>query len=145
MENIELEFEILGKVKAKQSVKFTKSGMRYTPKDVVTYANWVRNCFIMTFPEHSPEVLKDYYIAIEITANFVVPSSFSKKKREAALNGLIRPAVKPDWDNLSKNICDALNGIAYPDDKAIVHGEVKKFYALKDSVFVRIEAWKPEL
>ncbi len=145
MKNIELEFEILGKVKAKQSVKFTKSGIKYTPKDVVSYANWVRNCFIMTYPEHSPEILKDYYLAIEIWVYFSTPSSFSKRKRELALNGIIRPAVKPDFDNISKNICDALNGIAFPDDKAIVHGEVKKFYALKDSVFVRIEAWKPEL
>ena len=33
-----IEFEIKGKVKAKQSVKFTNKGIKYTPRDIKEYA-----------------------------------------------------------------------------------------------------------
>ena len=45
------------------------------------------------------------------------------------LSGNIRPAVKPDWDNLGKLVSDALNGIAYGDDKSVVEARVMKFYS----------------
>lgn len=144
MKKINLEFEVKGAFKAKQSVKFTRNGMRYTPKDVVAYSNWVRNSFIMTYPEHKPEDLAGYYLKIEIIVHFKIPESFGKKKRELALADNIRPDKKPDWDNISKNICDALNGIAYPDDKAIVDGRVRKYYAESESVFIEIEGFKYE-
>lgn len=31
-----------------------------------------------------------------------------------------------DWDNYSKSICDALNGIAYIDDRQIMEGHCRK-------------------
>lgn len=31
---------------------------------------------------------------------------------------------RADWDNLAKSICDALNGIAYEDDRQIVEAHV---------------------
>lgn len=139
---IKLEFKVLGQVKAKQSVKFTKNGVKYTPKDVVTYANWVRNSFIIAYPKHKPEDMEGLYLTIGIFAYFKIPESFSKKKKELALAGIIRPAKKPDWDNISKNICDALNGIAYPDDKAIIAGCVFKYYAESDYVKIDISGFK---
>ena len=33
---------------------------------------------------------------------------------------------KPDWDNIGKLICDALNGVAYTDDAHVVMGGVQK-------------------
>ena len=47
-------------------------------------------------------------------------------------------------DNISKNICDALKGIAYPDDKAIVDGAVHKLYAETDYVMITIRGFKYE-
>ena len=35
---------------------------------------------------------------------------------------------KPDWDNLAKAVCDALNGLAYHDDAQIVRSTVEKCY-----------------
>lgn len=141
----EYKFKILGKVKAKQSVKFAKVGnfiRKYTPKDMVDYANWVKYSFMKEYPNHLPNELIGFYLEMNITVFFRIPKSFSKVKREKALNGLIRPDVKPDWDNISKNICDALNGIAYPDDKAIVTGKVEKYYAECDYAKVEIRGFK---
>lgn len=133
-----LQFTIMGKAKPKQSVKFTRNGIKYTPKDVVNYANWVRTCFYQAYPNHLPSMLEGYYLDVCINVFFKVPDSFSKKKREMALKSLLRYNKKPDWENLAKNIGDALNGIAYPDDKAIVDGQVHKYYAPEDYVTVTI-------
>lgn len=134
----ELKFRILGKVKAKQSVKFGGNGIKYTPGDMVNYANWVKTSFKNDYPEHLPHELDGYNLTIRLDVYFKMPKSFSKTKREKALKGDIRPTVKPDWDNISKNICDALNGIAYTDDKAIVDGSVHKYYSDYDYVNVTI-------
>lgn len=137
-----IEFKIIGKVKAKQSVKFAHIGnfiKKYTPEDMVNYANWVKQSFRMQYPNHLPSALFGMALAVDIYVYFAMPKSFSIKKQKLALSGKIRPTVKPDWDNISKNICDALNGIAYPDDKSIVEGSVHKYYAENDyvKVFIR--------
>lgn len=133
-----LSFTIPGKIKAKQSVKFTKSGFKYTPNGVKEYANWVRVCFYEKYPKHFPSIFFEKPLKVTIDVYFAIPKSFSKKKREQALNGDIFPTVKPDWDNSAKAICDALNGIAYPDDRQIVSGTVNKYYAEIDYVNVEI-------
>ena len=48
-------------------------------------------------------------------------------------SGIIRPTKKPDFDNIAKIICDALNGIAYKDDASIVSAIVEKYYADDDN------------
>lgn len=137
-----LKFEILGKVKAKQSVKFANIGgytRKYTPADVKSYANWVRLCFQNAYPDNLPSAFPNNVpLRMIINTYFAIPKSFSKKKRETALAFGIRPTVKPDCDNISKNICDALNGIAFPDDKQIVSLEVNKYYGEVDKVEVII-------
>lgn len=136
----ELKFRILGKVKAKQSVKFGRNGIKYTPKDMIAYSNLVKLSFQKEYPDHLPHILNDVPLKVTIDVYFTVPKSFPKRKKELALQGKIRPTVKPDWDNIAKNICDALNGITYPDDKAIVSGFVNKYYSEYDYVNVTIGA-----
>ena len=77
-------------------------------------------------------------LMVEITANFSIPKSKSRKDRVSMLAGEIRPTKKPDCDNIAKAILDALNGIAYNDDSQVVSCSVKKFYAAEPSVIVRI-------
>ena len=141
-EVIELKFVIDGKVKAKQSARFTFKGVKYTNQDVIDYANWVKLCFKQAYPDFNPSVLEGFHLYVTIRAYFKMPTSFSKKKRYMASVGFIRPTVKPDWDNIPKNICDALNGIAYPDDRAIVRGSCHKDYADKEYTTVHILAEK---
>ena len=54
------------------------------------------------------------------------------------IDRLIRPTRKPDFDNIGKIICDALNGIAYRDDAQIVDALVRKFYSDTPRVIVEI-------
>jgi len=137
-----LKFSVPGKVIAKQSFRYTKDGVKYTNSSVKTYANWVRICFQRAYPEHLPSVFFEKALKIRIVAYFEIPKSYSKKKKEMAKKGQIRPIVKPDTDNISKNIKDALNGIAYPDDKQVVSEHIYKCYSENASAEIEIEVLK---
>lgn len=65
-------------------------------------------------------------------------SSDSRKKRQAKLDGAIRPTKKPDCDNVGKVIADSLNGIAYKDDAQIVSMAIDKYFAEIPRVEVEI-------
>ena len=136
---MKIEFTIPGKAIAKQSFRYTRDGRKYTDKEVNGYANWVRLCFERAYPEHLPSMFFEKPLKVHIQAYFEIPKSYSKKKREMCLAGLIRPTVKPDTDNISKNIKDALNGIAYPDDKQVVTETIEKFYGESAYTIVSIE------
>lgn len=71
----------------------------------------------------------DTYVGLQITAYMKIPKRESKARRAKMLSGEIRPTVKPDWDNLGKLVSDALNGVAYGDDKSVVEARVMKFYS----------------
>jgi len=133
-----LKFKIDGKPVAKQSIKFTRSGMRYTPAHIAEYSNWVKLCFKQAYPDFMPDTLTDAPLCASIAVAFEIPKSFAKGKRLAAEHNVIRPIVKPDCDNIAKNILDSLNGLAYSDDKQIVDLKVSKFYGMSAYVTVEI-------
>lgn len=135
---MQLEFEIKGKVKAKQSVKFTKGGVKYTPSDIAEYSNYVKLCFINKYPSWNVQEFVNKPLKTVINVYMQIPESYSKKKKELARAGNLKPTVKPDCDNIAKNINDSLNGVAYPDDKQIVSLTINKYYADSDCVIVTI-------
>lgn len=63
-----------------------------------------------------------------ITAVMPIPTSWSARRRQEALEGQIKHTVKPDWDNLGKGISDALNGVAWKDDSQVYWSNVRKTY-----------------
>lgn len=131
-----IEFEIKGKVKAKQSFKIGRNGFKYISPDVVEYSNFVKLSFISKYPDWNIEALKDKPLKMNIDVFMLIPASYSKEKKTKALENKLRPIVKPDCDNIAKNINDSLNGILYPDDKQIVSLTVNKFYS--DSEYVKV-------
>ncbi len=46
------------------------------------------------------------------------------------------PVMKPDFDNIAKAIADALNGIAYDDDKQICCHTFQRVWSVTDGVAV---------
>lgn len=47
---------------------------------------------------------------------------------------------RKDWDNLSKGVCDALNGIVYKDDSQIEQATIEKAYSKEEpGVYVLVE------
>jgi Holliday junction resolvase RusA-like endonuclease len=59
-------------------------------------------------------------VRAEITVDLPVPTSWSTKRRDAALRGEIRPTTRPDVDNYVKAALDSINDIVVLDDSLIV-------------------------
>lgn len=128
-------FTVPGKPFGKQRPRFARTGRAYTPDKTVVYENLIKTCFAEKYPNHIPV---SGAIRVTIGAVFPIPQSWTKKKKNAAIAGTIRPK-KPDWDNIGKIVCDALNGIAYADDSAIYCGQVEKRFGDIPALHVLIE------
>lgn len=137
-----LHFEILEEPTGKGRPIVTNSGHAFTPKRTVNYETRVQLEFQRQCPRQ--RFGDDQQLRMIIEAYYGVAKSDSKRKRQAKLDGMIRPTKKPDCDNVGKIIADALNGIAYRDDAQIVSMIVEKYYSAIPRVEVTIEEARHE-
>jgi Holliday junction resolvase RusA-like endonuclease len=63
-----------------------------------------------------------------IVSVFAVPASWSRKRQAQALAGTIAKTTKPDIENSVKGAMDALQSVAYCDDRQIVSLIARKVY-----------------
>ncbi len=75
-------------------------------------------------------------IKAEVSFYFLIPKSFSKKKREE-MDGTYCIGVS-DLDNLEKAIYDSLNDVMFEDDKQIVEHTTRKKW-VKERPRIEIE------
>ena len=128
-----IEFTVYGIPKGKARPRFvrTKKGVRtYTPKSTETYQNDVLSAYM---DKCQGEKLNGQIWA-RMTAYFTIPKSVPKKHRA----GMIWYDKKPDVDNIAKSVLDALQGIAYDDDKQIVTLIIDKRYGDTARVEVKL-------
>lgn len=120
--------------------RFTRQGMAYTPAKTKTYEEEVailgKSAMNGLEPLTTP-------IAVFVYATFPIPESYSKKRREACLNGSERHVKRPDLDNVVKAITDGLNGVVYHDDSQIVSLHATKVYGTDGMVEVMIQEELP--
>ena len=76
-------------------------------------------------------------LRMDILAVWQWPKSFSEKRRKTA--GEFHKISRPDSDNVSKLICDALNEVAYQDDAQVVELHVLKQFGPRAFTRVTIE------
>jgi len=68
-------------------------------------------------------------VEIEITATFARPAARTWKTKPMPREP---KTGKPDWDNLSKAICDALNGVLWKDDSQVWRAVVTRYVVAGD-------------
>lgn len=129
-----MNITIPGEPKGKGRHRTTKQGITYTPETTASYENLVK---VLYMQEHQTKLKGE--LEARIMAYMTIPKSTSKVKRQKMLDGAIRPTKKVDVDNIAKIILDALNGLAYDDDKQIVSLRVEKYYSNEPSVEIEIE------
>lgn len=133
-----ITFKIQGNPVAQPRVKAAKRGKSiqvYTPeKKIKPYKDAIKLIASQAMAGKPPiegpiEVCIHFY--------FDRPKSHTKKQREFALH-----AQKPDIDNLTKAVFDALNEICFQDDSQICQLRVRKEWAHGDPAYtyVRIES-----
>ena len=131
------EFELKEKAIGKARPRFSyKMGRMYTPSATQKFEQKVKNAFL---EKYTLKELSDKPIKAVIIAEFEPPKSISKKKRLELIEEVIDYTKKPDIDNISKIILDALNGIAYKDDNQISKLEVIKRYSYENKIIVKLE------
>lgn len=128
---MELTLTIPGEPCAQGRPRFSTHGgfvKAYDPVKSRNYKAYVKMCAIKSMKEQG-WTLTEKALSIEVRAFMSIPSSKSKKFKQAAVLGIERPTKKPDVDNIFKCVTDAMSGIAYKDDKQIVAATVNKWYA----------------
>ena len=125
---------IPGEPVAKGRPRVTKTGIAYTPAKTQGYENLVKMCYM----EQSNKVKLEGQLTAHVAAYFQISKSASKKKAKQMEKHEIRPAKRPDIDNIIKAIFDALNKLAYDDDSQIVSLRVDKFYSNNPRVEVEL-------
>ena len=136
-----ITFTIYGEPQPKGRPKFTVRGgyaMAYTPKKTKENEDYIR-CAARPY-----KPIKPFTGPVALTAIFYrsIPKSFSKKKTEMAINGILRPTTTPDLDNYLKQVEDALSGIFYENDKQIVDSNESKYYSDRPRIEITIEEIK---
>ena len=130
-------FKIEGQPQGKGRPRFTKSGHAFTPQATRNY-----EFLIATEYKEAKGEMFDGYIRVNIKAYYKIPKATTKEKRGLIERGLLKPAVKPDIDNVVKAILDGLNGVAYHDDNQVVYVDGEKFYADEPCVIVEVSPYE---
>lgn len=125
-----------GKGRARAFVKGGRVG-HYTPEKTRTYEGMVRTAAMAEMVGRQPI---EGPVEFHMRAVFRVPASWSLRKQSQALVGDIKPAKKPDLDNVTKAVTDALNGVVFVDDSQIVRMTLEKRYGPAPLVVVTVRA-----
>ena len=100
------------------------NGRAYTPAKTRDYEKKISNAAYIEMAELEPAATP---VRLVILAQFEIPKSWAKWRKEAATVGAYRPG-RPDIDNIAKAVLDAFNGIVYVDDAQVYDLQIKKTY-----------------
>lgn len=136
MSQQQISFTIPGEPCAKGRPRFNRAtGHARTPEKTSRYEQLVQ----LSYMQHvGQDVTLQGPIKAYIRAYFSIPKSISQRKRGQMISGDLKPLKKPDADNIAKIVLDALNGMAYQDDKEVAVLLVEKHWAEKPMVCVTL-------
>ena len=131
-----VEGKVQGKARARTFFNHNTGKMQsITPEQTKSYEELIR----WSYKASGGKYLGKNSIELSIKAYYSIPQAFSRVKREQALQGEIRPMTRPDIDNITKVVLDALNGVAYYDDKQVVSVSCEKWYGEMGCLVVEIK------
>lgn len=131
-------FHVAGAAIGKGRPRFARRGahvIAYTPEKTKAYESEIKAAAMLAMAGNQVAMGAVY---VDIVIHVEPPASWSKKRRAEALADVTFPMGKPDIDNVTKGILDAMNGIVYGDDKQVVQMTVVKRYFEPAGVVVRV-------
>lgn len=132
-----LQFTVCGEPVAKGRPRFSKFGGTYTPPHTRKYENLVRLAAQDAMGGKPPITSA---CEIKVMAYVPIPKSWSRRKRQDALDGTILPVTKPDGDNYLKSASDACNGVVFCDDNQITDWTIRKRYSYRPRLEIEVLA-----
>lgn len=88
-----------------------------------------------------PYIPKELYqgpVQLDLTFYMPIPKGTPKMKTKQMINQLIYPIKRPDIDNLSYIVVNAMKGIIYEDDSQIVDLNLHKRYGETPKTVVKV-------
>ena len=128
-----MQITIPGKPKGKDRPRFYK-GHAVTSASTRAYERKVKSIY-----KKETSITFHGAVIVSIKAFYQIPKNTPKAVKKMMLDGERLPCVRPDIDNLPKIILDALNGVAYDDDKQVVDMIITKRYAEEAHVDVEVQ------
>ena len=128
---MKIDLKVYGEPVAQGRPRFTTIhgvARAYDPAKSRNFKQWVRLCAIQAVKKIEGFKPIENACVVDVTFYRHIPSSWNKKKRIAADNGVIRPTTRPDLGNYEKGFYDALTGIIWVDDSIVTDKHVKKRY-----------------
>lgn len=139
-----VSFSVPGRPQPKQrsrTVRHRGTVHTYTPQETIDAQNSIRLAYLSATGERRPP--HEGPVELHLRAQYRIAKSWAKWRRERALeNGWPAPQYA-DWDNLGKTVSDALNGVAYHDDRQVVSAHIEKRYGDRDRLQVKVVFRKP--
>lgn len=126
-----MRFTVKGKVRGKARPRFY-NGHAVTPKETKDYEATIAYEYL-----HAKGKLTERPIEVSIIVRLAVPKSESISRQTLKIQSL-RPTKKPDIDNIAKVVLDALNGVAYVDDKQVVELRVSKRWSFDEELEIDV-------
>ena len=124
--------ELVGKQRPRTDYRHHRT---YTPDKTLKAEAAIRDAFRAEYGEAF--AAHDGPVALRVSTTRPLAKSNPKHWEGRADLG------KPDWDNLGKLACDALNGVAFKDDSQVIAGTVTKrpraLYGSKPRIDIYIE------
>lgn len=108
----------------------------FTPAKTRRYEDLIRCEAVNAMNGNSP---LEEPVCMSVTAYVQPPKSLSKKKRELAAEGTLKPATRPDVDNYAKAALDGCNAIIFRDDSLVTDLIVRKRYSERPRLVITVE------
>lgn len=137
-------FTVPGKPQGKGRPRFSgRNGIvrTFTPPRTAEYEEQIAMAYRAKYGDSFGEAP----MGMIVTAVMPIPKSATRIAKIFMASGWTRPTVKPDCDNILKVVADALNGVAYDDDKQLVEVSVQKVYGEKPGLTVVLYDLLPEV
>lgn len=133
------EFEVIGKIVGKERPRVNMySGMVYTPGKTKDYETLIQQSFKIKYKNF---MQLEGRISVEIIAYLAIPKSAKKSEIPKMLDNEISPTKKPDVDNITKSVLDAMNNFVFKDDNQVSKVAVEKRYGNVEKIVVKVEEY----
>lgn len=137
-------FTVPGIPTGKARPRFARMGnfvRTYQPAEDARRENLIALAYLRVTGDALPY---DGPVMLSVESRFIPPSSWSGKRRAAAIAGMVYKTSKPDVDNILKSVKDGLNGIAYVDDAQVVNVSAGKGYGVRNEIVVTLDFIRSE-
>lgn len=116
----------------KERPRLGYGGRVFTPSRTKSFEEKVRRAAKAVMSRHGYCIVKDRPIALSLMFFFEPPASWTRAQMSEVIAKTAVPKIStPDFDNLTKAVCDGMNKVVYADDRQVSKCSILKAWSYK--------------